>query len=104
MQELRHRHPEFDYVVGSVHHLDGASIDMHPKVTAKVAREVGGKEALERLYFDMVAEMVEQYFEEGFEKAMQKGADYFLWASIKYYMCNNKFYWKPTVFAKWNMR
>jgi histidinol-phosphatase (PHP family) len=60
MRELRRQHPEFDYVVGSVHHLDGASIDMHPKVTAKVAREVGGKEALERLYFEQVAEMVEQ--------------------------------------------
>jgi histidinol-phosphatase (PHP family) len=60
MQELRRRHPEFDYVVGSVHNLDGASIDMHPKRTARVAREVGGKEALERLYFEQVAEMVEQ--------------------------------------------
>jgi len=60
MRELRRRHPEFDYVVGSVHHLDGASIDMHPKLTAKVAGKVGGKEALERLYFEQVAEMVEQ--------------------------------------------
>jgi len=60
MRELRHRHPEFDYLVGSVHHLDGAPIDMHPKVTARVTREVGGKEALERLYFEQVAEMVEQ--------------------------------------------
>jgi histidinol-phosphatase (PHP family) len=33
---------------------------MHPKLTAKVAGEVGGKEALERLYFEQVAEMVEQ--------------------------------------------
>ncbi len=60
MRALQSDHPEFDYVVGSVHHLDGASIDMHPKVTARVAREVGGKEVLERLYFDQVAEMVDQ--------------------------------------------
>ena len=60
MLELRRRHPEFDYVVGSVHHLGDASVDMHPKLTAKLAEEVGGKEALERLYFEQVAEMVEQ--------------------------------------------
>jgi histidinol-phosphatase (PHP family) len=60
MRALRRRHAEFDYVVGSVHHLDGASVDMHPKLTAKLAEEVGGRETLERLYFDQVAEMVER--------------------------------------------
>ena len=60
MCELRRRHPEFDYVVGSVHHVGGASIDMTPELTAKVAEEVGGRDALERLYFELVAEMVER--------------------------------------------
>jgi histidinol-phosphatase (PHP family) len=60
MRDLRRRHPEFDYVVGSVHHVGGASIDMNPELTAKVAGEVGGREALERLYFEAVAEMVER--------------------------------------------
>jgi histidinol-phosphatase (PHP family) len=60
MRELRRRHPELEYVVGSVHNVGDASIDMHPKVTAKVAAAVGGKEVLERLYFDGVAEMAER--------------------------------------------
>jgi len=60
MRGLRLRHPEFEYVVGSVHHVGDASIDMSPQLTAKVAEEVGGRDALERLYFELVAEMVEQ--------------------------------------------
>ena len=60
MRELRRSHPEFDYMVGSVHHVGGASIDMHPKRTAKVAEEAGGRSVLDRLYFDLVAEMVEK--------------------------------------------
>jgi histidinol-phosphatase (PHP family) len=60
MREIRRRHPEFDYVVGSVHHVGGTSVDMTPELTAKLAEEVGGREALERLYFELVAEMVER--------------------------------------------
>jgi histidinol-phosphatase (PHP family) len=60
MLELRRRHREFDYMVGSVHHVGGASIDMTPELAAKVAEEVGGRDALERLYFEGVAEMVER--------------------------------------------
>jgi histidinol-phosphatase (PHP family) len=59
-RELRHRHPEFEYVVGSVHHLGNASIDMTPELTARVADELGGRDALDRLYFERVAEMVER--------------------------------------------
>jgi histidinol-phosphatase (PHP family) len=60
MRELRRCHPEFDYMVGSVHHVGGASIDSYPELTAKVAEEAGGRSALDRLYFDLVAEMVER--------------------------------------------
>jgi histidinol-phosphatase (PHP family) len=60
MRQLRRRHPEFDYMVGSVHHVGAASIDMTPELTAKTAEEVGGREALERLYFEGVSEMAEQ--------------------------------------------
>jgi histidinol-phosphatase (PHP family) len=60
MIALRRSSPELDYVVGSVHHVGGASIDMSPELTARVAEEVGGREAIERLYFELVAEMVER--------------------------------------------
>jgi histidinol-phosphatase (PHP family) len=60
MRELRRRHPEFDYLVGSVHHVGGIGIDMTPELTAKVAEDVGGRDALERLYFELVGEMVER--------------------------------------------
>lgn len=59
MRALRHRHSELDYVVGSVHHVGDTSIDMKPALTAKLAEEVGGRESLERLYFEQVTEMVE---------------------------------------------
>jgi histidinol-phosphatase (PHP family) len=60
MLALRRQHPEFDYVVGSVHHVGDASIDMTPELTAKVAEEMGGREILERLYFEGGAELVER--------------------------------------------
>ncbi len=60
MRDLERRHPELEYMVGSVHHLGDASIDMHPKFTARVAEEVGGRDTLERLYFEQVTEMVER--------------------------------------------
>jgi histidinol-phosphatase (PHP family) len=60
MCELRRRHPEFDYLVGSVHHVGGSGIDVTPELTAKVSEEVGGRDALERLYFELVGEMVER--------------------------------------------
>jgi len=60
MLALRRRHRQFDYMVGSVHHVGGTGIDMTPELTAEVAEEVGGRDALDRLYFEGVAEMVER--------------------------------------------
>ena len=60
MVALRRRSPELDYAVGSVHHVGGTSVDMSPELTARVAEEVGGRDALARLYFELVAEMVER--------------------------------------------
>jgi histidinol-phosphatase (PHP family) len=60
MSELRQEHPYFDYVVGSVHHVDGNCIDMSPEATEQAAAAAGGRERLECAYFDLVAEMVER--------------------------------------------
>jgi histidinol-phosphatase (PHP family) len=58
MREIRKRYPQLEYVVGSVHHVGGTCIDMSPDLTARAAEAAGGKEALQRRYFDLVAEMV----------------------------------------------
>lgn len=58
MREIRDRHPQIEYMIGSVHHVEGTCIDMTPELTARAAEAVGGREALEIRYFDLVAEMV----------------------------------------------
>lgn len=47
----------FDYTIGSVHHVGDLPIDMSPERTSRAAAELGGSEALQRAYFDQVAEM-----------------------------------------------
>jgi histidinol-phosphatase (PHP family) len=57
MQELRTRYSP-DYIVGSVHDVDGLVIDYTAEATRNVADAVGGKEALQLRYFDAVADLV----------------------------------------------
>ena len=49
----------FDYVVGSVHDVDGVWIDSSPSQTQAVAERLGGTEALHQRYFEALADLVE---------------------------------------------
>ncbi|MEY4578201.1 MAG: hypothetical protein RL701_2904 [Pseudomonadota bacterium] len=57
MNGLRQRYAP-DYIVGSVHDVDGAVIDYSPEQTRAVADSVGGTEQLQLRYFDAVADLV----------------------------------------------
>ena len=57
MGELRRRFKP-DYIVGSVHDVDGLVIDYSPQATQEVADAMGGSEALQLRYFDAVADLV----------------------------------------------
>lgn len=57
MRRLRASLPACDYVIGSVHHVRGICIDMNSETTRRAADAVGGQEALELEYFDLVAEV-----------------------------------------------
>jgi histidinol-phosphatase (PHP family) len=57
MNALRQRF-EPDYIVGSVHDVDGLVIDFSPEATRAVADAMGGSEALQLRYFDAVADLV----------------------------------------------
>lgn len=57
MTELRDRY-HADFIIGSVHDVDGIWIDMNPETTAKAAEACGGVEALQCKYFDALAELV----------------------------------------------
>jgi histidinol-phosphatase (PHP family) len=59
MQALRASAP-FDYIVGSVHDVDGHFIDYKPDQTRALAAALGGVEALQLLYFDAVADLVQK--------------------------------------------
>jgi histidinol-phosphatase (PHP family) len=59
MQALRQAHP-FDYLVGSVHDINGCWVDYSPRATQDLADQIGGPEALQMAYFDAVIEMVEK--------------------------------------------
>jgi histidinol-phosphatase (PHP family) len=59
MRELRDRFAP-DYIVGSVHDVDGLVIDYSREATLQVAEGVGGMEALQLRYFDAVADLVTQ--------------------------------------------
>lgn len=49
---------QLDYLVGSVHDVDGICIDFSAETTAQLARELGGPAALQTRYFDAVADLV----------------------------------------------
>ena len=58
MTALRASAP-FDYVVGSVHDVDGTWVDYKPEVTAGLAERLGGRDALHVRYFDALIDLVE---------------------------------------------
>jgi histidinol-phosphatase (PHP family) len=57
MSELRARYKP-DYIVGSVHDVDGLVIDYTLEATHKVAEAMGGMESLRLRYFDAVKDLV----------------------------------------------
>jgi histidinol-phosphatase (PHP family) len=57
MHVLRER-LQADYIVGSVHDVDGRVIDYKPEHTRAIAEDVGGVEALQVRYFDALTELV----------------------------------------------
>lgn len=57
MSALRAEH-EPDFIIGSVHDVDGIWVDMSPEVTAIAVEHCGGIEALQRKYFRALAELV----------------------------------------------
>jgi histidinol-phosphatase (PHP family) len=57
MGELRRRLAP-DYIVGSVHDIDGLVIDYTPEATRTVAEALGGVESMQLRYFDAVADLV----------------------------------------------
>ncbi len=59
MRETRAR-LRIDYIVGSVHDVEGLVIDYKPEHTASVAERVGGVEELHVRYFDALTELVSE--------------------------------------------
>ena len=57
MLGLRKRY-RADYIIGSVHDVDGIWIDMSAEMTTQAADACGGLEALQRKYFTALAELV----------------------------------------------
>jgi len=57
MRALRASAP-FDYVIGSVHDVEGRCIDYSAAQTHAVAEEIGGVEAMQIRYFEHVADLV----------------------------------------------
>lgn len=60
MRELRASLSACDYVIGSVHHVDGLCIDMSPEATERAREVCGGREALEVRYFELVAQVAQE--------------------------------------------
>jgi histidinol-phosphatase (PHP family) len=58
MAELR-AGASFDYIVGSVHDVDGVYVDYQPELTADLAVRLGGREVLHARYFDALIELVQ---------------------------------------------
>lgn len=48
----------FEYVIGSVHDVDGVCIDESPEKTDEMAERCGGREALQIRYFEALTELV----------------------------------------------
>jgi histidinol-phosphatase (PHP family) len=59
MLALRERH-DFDYIVGSVHHVDELPIDVSPELFEQAVAKLGGLERLVVRYYETVAELVER--------------------------------------------
>ncbi len=57
MGELRQRHRP-DFIIGSVHDVDGTFIDFTAEVTSALAAQLGGNEALQIRYFQALSELV----------------------------------------------
>lgn len=51
-------HHDFDFVVGSVHSVNGVFIDYRAAINEKLAADMGGWSALARAYFEEVATLV----------------------------------------------
>lgn len=58
MKQLRRAAP-FEYIVGSVHDIDGSYVDYKPELTAELAQRLGGTDALHSRYFDAVTDSVQ---------------------------------------------
>ena len=58
MRAIRASAP-FEYVVGSVHDVGGRYVDYKPELTAQIAADLGGREALHIAYFEAVADLVQ---------------------------------------------
>ena len=58
MQDLRSRHA-FDYMVGSVHHVAGISIDESPRQFGAAVDACGGLEPVAVRYYETVRQMIE---------------------------------------------
>ncbi len=58
MKDIRALAP-FEYMVGSVHDIDGMVVDYSAEQTAKIAETLGGREAMQLRYFQALAELVE---------------------------------------------
>ncbi len=59
MKALRDRFRP-DFIIGSVHHVDGHCIDYSKERSEAVFQKLGGRVAVEQTYFDHLAEMVEE--------------------------------------------
>jgi histidinol-phosphatase (PHP family) len=58
MRQIRQSAP-FEYIVGSVHDVDGQYVDYKPELTRALAEQLGGIEVLHARYFDALTELVE---------------------------------------------
>ncbi len=58
MEALREKH-DFDFIVGSVHHVNDIAIDWNLEMLELAADSCGGLEALALRYYDLVAEVVQ---------------------------------------------
>jgi len=57
MEGLRKRYQP-DFIIGSVHDVDGIWVDYSPEMTEQAAQACGGRDALHRKYFAALAELV----------------------------------------------
>jgi len=49
-----------DYIIGSVHHVGDTCIDYDAETTARLAEELGGRDALHERYFELVAQVADE--------------------------------------------